>query len=315
MPPVSSNSELTSVHSPSKKLNVLRVFNVLTILLTFFSTSYSIVFPRPNIGEISNNNPTYFTPSLIFVGIFWFILYILQFGFAFYAQFSNIHIVQDVVEKGVGWWFSLSNLLTCGWLFFWMRESFKISEIFVLLILISTSIAHNWLMTKYTPNHLPTSVANKIVKSTHIPFAMFSAFSWLSLFHNGLVAFAPGYENDVYANIAVSFAWFLTIVGICWCITGLFSNGKRDGVFGFTIAWGLLGVAIQQKKTKYLSVTCNILALAEFIIIFIVWKRYGGNSLEILRTGIGSRPTRSRITSTHDDLREPLLPQHQEISD
>ncbi|CAB4423460.1 unnamed protein product [Rhizophagus irregularis] len=284
MPPVPSNIELTSVHPPSNKLKVLRVFNVLTILLNFFSNSYSMVFSRPNVGEISNKNPTYFTPSLIF----------------------------SVVENGVSWWFSLSNLFLCGWLFFWIRENFIVSEIFVLLILISTSMAHNWLMTKYTPNHLPSSVANKIVKSTHIPFAMFSAFSWLSLFHNGFVAFAPGYEHDEYANIAVVLAWFLAIIGICWCITGVFSHGKRDGVFSFTIAWALLGVAIHQRETKNLSITCNILALAEFIIIFIVWNRYGGNSLELLRAGIGSRPTRSRIANSRNDLREPLLPQNRE---
>jgi hypothetical protein len=124
MPPVSSNFELTSVHSSSNKLKALRVFNVLTILLTFFSNSYSLIFSRPNVGEISDNNPTYFTPSLTFIGIFWFILYILQFGFAFYAQFSNIHIVQEVVENGVSWWFSLSNLFMCGWLFFWVNYAF-----------------------------------------------------------------------------------------------------------------------------------------------------------------------------------------------
>src|SRR5437016_1887364 len=99
MPPVFSR--LTSVHSPSNQLKVLRVFNVLTILLAFFSNSYSTIISRPNIGEISHKNPTYFTPSLTFVGIFWFILYILQLGFAFYAQFSTVHIVQDAVENGI----------------------------------------------------------------------------------------------------------------------------------------------------------------------------------------------------------------------
>src|SRR5256885_11060259 len=118
-----------------------------------------------------------------------------------------------------------------------MRENFAVSELFVLLILISTSMAHNRLMTKYTPNHLPPSVANKIVTFTHIPFAMFSAFAWLDLFHNGFIAFAPGYDKAEYATIAIVLAWFLAIIGICWCITGVSSHGKRDGVFSFTIAW------------------------------------------------------------------------------
>jgi hypothetical protein len=124
MPLVSSQSELTSIHSSSTQLKVLRALNFLTLLSSFSSNVYSTVFSHPNVGEISNKHPTYFTPSLIFVGIFWFILYILQFGFAFYAQFSNIYIVQDVVENGVGWWFSLSNLFICGWLFFWVSYRF-----------------------------------------------------------------------------------------------------------------------------------------------------------------------------------------------
>ncbi|RIA84874.1 hypothetical protein C1645_879686 [Glomus cerebriforme] len=310
MPPVSSHFDLTSIHPSSIQLKVLRTFNVLTILLSFFSNSYSIAFSHPNIGEISDKHPTYFTPSLTFVGIFWFILYCLQFGFAFFAQFSNIHIVQDVVENGVSWWFSLSNLFLCGWLFFWMRENFIISELFVLLILISTSIAHNWLITKYTPNHIPASVAYKIVTFTHIPFAMFVAFTWLDLFHNGFIAFASGYENVEYVNIAIVLAFILAIIGICWCITGVFSYGKRDGVVSFTIAWALLGVAVHQRETKSLSITCSVLALIQIIIIFIVWKKYGGNSIALLTSG--SKPTRSRIASTRNDLREPLLPQHHE---
>ena len=118
-----------------------------------------------------------------------------------------------------------------------MRENFILSELFVLLILISTSIAHNRLIVNYTPNHIPNSVEPKIVTFIHIPFAMFSAFAWLDLFHNGFIAFAPGYDKVEYASIAIVLTWFLAIIGICWCTIGVFSHGKRDGVFSFTIAW------------------------------------------------------------------------------
>src|SRR4051812_24802434 len=113
-------SPLTSIRSPSMKLKILRALNILTILLAFFSNTYFAVFPRPSSGDISDKHPTYFTPSTIFVGIFWVVLYFLQFGFAFYAQFNNTRIVQDVVENVVSLLFPLSNLFVCGWLYFWV---------------------------------------------------------------------------------------------------------------------------------------------------------------------------------------------------
>jgi hypothetical protein len=121
-----------------------------------------------------------------------------------------------------------------------MRENFLLSELFVLLFLISTSAAHNRLIVNYTPNHIPNSVEPKIVTFIHIPFAMLSAFSWLDLFHNGFIAFAPGYDKVEYAGVAIVLALFLAIIGICWCTTGVFSHGKRDGLFSFTIAWYVL---------------------------------------------------------------------------
>src|SRR5947207_7407575 len=111
---------LISILSPSTKLKILRIFNILTILLVFFSNAYFAIFSRPSSGDISDKHSTYFTPSLAFVGIFWVILYVLQFGFAFYAQFNNSRVVQETVENDVNWLFSLSNLFMCGWLYFWV---------------------------------------------------------------------------------------------------------------------------------------------------------------------------------------------------
>src|SRR6266542_3250773 len=131
---LTSNSELTSTLPPSIKLKILRTFNLLSFLLVFFSNSYFMVFSGSS-GEINHKYPTYFTPSLTFVGIFWFILHILQLGFAFVAQFSNLRIVQDVVENAVSWWFTFSNLFLCGQLFFLV--SYRIS--FTKLRVISNS--------------------------------------------------------------------------------------------------------------------------------------------------------------------------------
>lgn len=122
MPPVipSLFSSLRSIHAPSTKLKIFRTFNVITLLSFFSLVVYSVVTSNPSSIEICDKYPTYFTPSIIFVGIFWSILFFLQFGFAFYAQFNDTRIVQEIVGNFVSRWFYLSNLFMCGWLFFWV---------------------------------------------------------------------------------------------------------------------------------------------------------------------------------------------------
>lgn len=113
-------SSLRSLRSPTNKLKTLRVLNILTFLTFLSSSFYSIVLSQPSSIDICDKYPTYFTPSLTFIGIFWSILFSLQFGFVVYAQFNDFHLVQRVVENYVDWLFSLSNLFMCGWLFFWV---------------------------------------------------------------------------------------------------------------------------------------------------------------------------------------------------
>ncbi|RIA92316.1 hypothetical protein C1645_765535 [Glomus cerebriforme] len=286
----SLQTPLISTHNPTNKLNLYRIFNVFTVLTFFFSNAYSIVFARPSIVDISDKYPTYFTPSLIFIGIFWFILYILQFGFVFYAQLNDLHIVQEVVEGVVGWWFSIINLFMCGWLFFWLRENFVLSEIFILLTLISTSIAQHKLIAEYIPNH--ELVPDSVISFIHIPFSMFSAFSWLAVFYNGFIILSQyGYES---VEIAIGLAWFLAILGTFWCITGVFTKGKRDFIFSFTMVWSLLGIGVRQTE-KSLYITCDVLAITLLLMIFFTILK---NSSNLIR----NRPV--------DNERQQLL-QHQ----
>ncbi|CAG8436927.1 12372_t:CDS:2 [Funneliformis mosseae] len=303
----SDNLELT-IHSPSITLKTLRTFNLISILLVSYLNTDFLIFSHSS-NDIYDDYPTYFTPSLTSVGIFWVILHILQIVFAVFVQFSNVHIVQNVVENTVSWWFTLSNLFLFGQLCFLMRKSFIPAELFVLLTLISTLIVHHRLAVNYPPNQLPESVASKIISFVHTPFAMLSAFSLLNLFHNGFIIFAQGYEKR-YAIIAVVLACIMAMIGVDWSITGAFMRGKRDGVFGATIAWALLGIAAHQRETKYLSITCLILAILQFLVIFVVWYKYGGSFTAFN----GSRPSRRRVSYPQNDLREPLLPPHDDSS-
>src|SRR5581483_7980695 len=122
-----------ATRTPSKKLKIIRALNIITIILVFSAHSYAAY----SIAIDSSYEPhTYLTPSLIFLGILLSVLYILQFGYAFYGQFYNkTRIVQNIVEKVIGYLFVLSNLFMLGWLIFWVSYKSIFDDIVINMIL------------------------------------------------------------------------------------------------------------------------------------------------------------------------------------
>ena len=113
-----------------------------------------------------------------------------------------------------------------------MNENFILSEFFVLLILISMSITQYRLIVKYIPNH--NFIPIYVISFIHIPFSMYSAYSWLALFHNGFIAF--GFEKVEYA---LGLACVMAMIGFIGCFD-VFSKGRRDLIFSASIAWYVL---------------------------------------------------------------------------
>ncbi|CAG8568301.1 10785_t:CDS:2 [Cetraspora pellucida] len=265
----------------SSKLKLLRVANLLSFLFVFIANVIALT-RDPSSADIHKKHMTYFSPSLIFVGIFWILLSALFFIFVVWVQFSDYSNMKRLVTQGIGGLFVLSNILEIGWLVFWMLEQFVISEVFIILNLLVISKIHHNLVVQFPPFSFPSSQVSKVAYFVHTPFAMLLGMTFLDFFYSGFVAFTANKETEIIlANIS---AWLLAILGFAWCVTGIFSGGRRDGVFSATIAWCLISIAVQQRAEKYLSVQCAILAIAQLIAIITVWIRYGGRLSDSLRS-------------------------------
>ncbi|CAG8697048.1 170_t:CDS:2, partial [Racocetra persica] len=245
----------------SSKLKLLRAANVLSFLFVFIANVIALTC-HPSSIDIHKKHMTYFSPSLIF--------------------FSDYSSMKRLVTQGIGGLFVLSNILVFGWLVFWMLERFIISEVFIILNLLVISKIHHNLVVQFPPFSFPSSQVSKVAYFAHTPFSMYLGATFLDFFHNGFVAFTANKETEIV--LAIISAWLLAILGFAWCVTGIFSSGRRDGVFSATIAWCLISIAVQQRNEKYLSVQCAILAIAQLIAIITVWIRYGGRLSDSLRS-------------------------------
>jgi len=105
---------------------------------------------------------------------------------------------------------------------------------FILLNIITLFIIHRRLVDLYPLYSLSEPIAEHIVLNIHTPFSMYFAFSVFGLLYNGFVAFT---DMDVkYATWALVAVWLYGSLGFLWIVGG-FCSGKRDGIFGFTVAW------------------------------------------------------------------------------
>ncbi|KAF0467610.1 membrane protein [Gigaspora margarita] len=262
------------------KLQIIQILNIITIIQVFFTHAYSEAYS-------SKEGHTYLTISTNFAAIFWFVLYILQFGYAFQLQFYNYtRSVHDIVENVIGYLFALNNLFMFGWLLSWMTGYFDVARIFIILFLISTSLAHHRLILNYTSNDDLTTM--HITLFTHVPFSMISAYSWFVLFQKGFIDFI--YKSEWLTVVLVE---IMALIGFAWCFNGVFSNGRRDLIFSATIAWLLLGVGVEHVNhyEKRHSTSCIVLSVTQFIMIcFILFK----NSA-ILRSRSNNNDERSSL--------------------
>ncbi|CAG8645745.1 5452_t:CDS:2 [Acaulospora morrowiae] len=172
-------------------------------------------------------------------------------------------------------------MIMLAWMLLWATGYIIYSKIFIVLLLISTSMIHHRLMLNYTPNNDPTP--KHVTLFTHVPFSMLSAYSLFILIQKGSVNFI--YENEWTAVVLV---WIMALIGFAWCFNGIFSYGRRDLIFSATIACLLLGIGVEHVDhyEKRHSTACIVLSATQIaMILFNLVKNlevFGGN-------GIGER--------------------------
>ena len=109
----------------TRLFRALQISNVVSFLLATSANIWGLTRSPNNIVDIFDQNPTFLTPAKIFVGIFWAIWFLSFVTFVFYAQWIEEVTITEIVEKGVGWLFVMSNVFLCGWVWFWVSRGKK----------------------------------------------------------------------------------------------------------------------------------------------------------------------------------------------
>ena len=241
-----------------KRLSVLNLASVILVIAINYATQ-ALRVNETTVGEVSNKYFNLFTPASYAFAI-WGLIFLALIAYGVYqvkmAFFSNKP--STFIEK-TGYWFVLTNLLNCVWVFVFTYDYTGLSVLVMLGILLSLlQIVRNTNM-----NCEPAS------RSTIL-------FGWLPIgIYSGWIAVAT------IANVAAYLSklnwdgaffseqqWTVIMIGIA-TIVNIFMVWKRNmREFALVGIWAL--IAIYARHTGHIDVLANMALTCSVIIVIVV---------------------------------------------
>jgi hypothetical protein len=220
-----------------KKVRWLSILNLL-VFLVHLGISYSTQFKLLNnkdVGEVSDGNPSLFTPAgftfsiwgVIYFSLLCFTVYHLVMS---YKQPTNHPSNQDLLK--INGWFIFNNLTTAAWLIVWTNEMLGLSVLLIVMQLISLIIV-NVRLNIYDRSRELTSKA-----FTQFPLSIY--FAWLSI---ATIANISSWLSDLNWTGGLSaVVWTQIMIGAAVLITLAVIVTRHNGFYGMVVIWALYGI-------------------------------------------------------------------------
>jgi hypothetical protein len=250
-----------------KLLSVLNAFIFILHVIISYSTQFKLINNK-DVGEVSNNYSSLFTPAPITFAI-WGLIYFSLLCFSVYhiikawKRPSTEPANQDTFR--IGPWFIINNLATAAWLIAWTNELIGLSVLLIFVQLISLVII-NTRLPVYDPSRELTS---KIF--TQFPMSIY--FGWLTI---ATIANVSSYlaGQDWTADMN-EVNWTVIMISIAVILTVAVIISRKNVFYGLVVIWALYGI-IQKRLNVNVGNTGQIpdkaivnVALAGIVIVAI----------------------------------------------
>jgi len=246
-----------------KRLSVLNLVSVILVIAINY-ISQAIRINETTIGEVSNKYFNLFTPAsyafaiwgLIFMALIAYGIY--QVKIAFFSEKSAAFIEET------GYWFIITNVLNCVWVFVFAFEYTGISVLVMLGILFSLiKIILNTNMEK-----------EPVSRSTFI-------FGWLPIgIYSGWIAVATVANISAYlaklnwdGGFLSEASWTITMIVIATVVYLLMIYKRTMYEFAAVGIWALFAIYIRHQN-EYSTIAFTALAGCAIILVAILWSAY-----------------------------------------
>ena len=232
-----------------KTLSVANIFAlIVTIVLNYLSNTGT--FNGNTMSTVSAAYQNLFTPAgyafsiwgLIYLGLAAFVIY--------HAVISFKSNPENNVVLKVGWWFVISCLANCAWIFAWLYDYTGLSVIIMMILLFSLVIIV--LRTRMELDDIPI----KQIAFVWWPFSLYAGWITVALVAN-IAAWLTKINWDGFGISSTSWTIIMIIVaGIIYLVMTWQRNMREYALVG---VWGLMAIAVANWTTEPSIVQTSII--------------------------------------------------------
>ena len=215
-----------------------RILNLIAVLVTLFVNGLANALPLngQTTGAISDRFPVLFTPAGYVFSI-WGLIYIALLAFAIYQALPSQR-ANPRLER-IGWWFALSCLFNCAWIFLWQYNIFPLTLVAMLGLLVSLLTIYLHLNGK--PGAGPVSTAELWL--VNVPFSIY--LGWISVATIANFAVVLNYTGwNATDMTAVILTLIMLAVGAGLAIA--MTIVRHEIAYPLVLVWAYLGIWVKQ---------------------------------------------------------------------
>lgn len=233
-------------------IKLLQVSNAValfvTIIINYLSNTGN--FNGNTISTISAKYENYFTPAGYAFSI-WIVIYISLISFVIYQSINfDRKIKSSEVVSQIGWWFVISCMANCLWVFAWIYEYTGLSVLVMMVLLFSL-----FKIIVKTNMEMYDAPLREII-FVWWPFSMYSGWITVALFANISTFLTKiGWENFPISQVSLTIIMIL-LAGAIYLLLTWKRNMREYEMVG---AWGLAAVGVtnvhDQKLIAWIAFT------------------------------------------------------------
>ena len=232
-----------------KRLSVANIFAlIVTIVLNYLSNTG--IFNGNTMSTVSAAYQNLFTPAGYAFSI-WGLIYLGLAAFVIYHAVISFKSNQEnnVVLK-VGWWFVISCIANCAWIFAWLYDYTGLSVIIMIMLLFSLVMII--LKTRMELDDLPM----KQIAFVWWPFSLYAGWITVALIAN-IAAWLTKINWDGFGISSITWTIIMIIIaGIIYLLMTWQRNMREYALVG---VWGLLAIAVANWTTEPSIVQSSII--------------------------------------------------------
>lgn len=221
----------------------LSVANIIALIVTIFLNylSNTGVINDNTMSSVSAAYQNMFTPAGYAFSI-WGLIYVALIAFVIYhATIAFNGKEENNVVLNVGWWFVISCIANCLWIFAWLYNYTGLSVIIMIVLLISLVMII--LKTRMELDHRPM----KQIAFVWWPFSLYAG--WITV---ALVANISAYLTKINWNgLGLSSIYWTVIMivvsGIIYLVMTWQRNMREYALVG---VWGIIAIAVSNWLTE-----------------------------------------------------------------